>query len=313
MEAQRFPDDYDGIVAGAPANPMSLVSAHNTYVGVTALKDPAHTIPATKYALVHDAVLNACDALDGVKDGLLTDPTRCHFDPTVLQCKGDDGPTCLTAAQVETAKAIYGPVRNPRTGKQYSSGLEPGTEMRWNVLAGGPQPFSAVVDYFRYVVHQDPNWDWRSIDFDKDVEAAVKNDKGRIDATKTTLGTFTQRGGKLLMFHGWADQNIAPRNTIEYVKSVQRTMGGAEKTADSLRLFMVPGMGHCRGGEGPSTIDWIAAIDQWVDQGKAPERIIATHLTDGKPDRTRPLCPYPQIAVYKGSGSTDDERNFICN
>ena len=256
-------------------------------------------------------MLNACDALDGVKDGLLTDPRKCRFDPAVLQCKGEDGPTCLTAPQVQTAKRIYGPVVNPRTGKEYYPGLEPGAELGWNVLAGGPQPFTAVADYFKYVVKQDPNWDWRTLDFDKDVELALKVENGLTAAVDTKMDAYQRRGGKLLFFHGWTDQNVPPRNTINYYSSIREAMGGA-KNDDWMRLFLVPGMNHCRGGEGPNAMNLVEALDNWVEHGKAPDRIIATHFTDGKPDRTRPVCPYPLTQTYTGTGSIDDAANFVC-
>ena len=310
-EAQKFPEDYDGIAAGAPANPFSLIAAHNMYVGVVSLKDPGNYIPAAKYPLLHQAVLNACDALDGVKDGLLTDPRNCHFEPAVLQCKGDDAPTCLTAPQVQTAKKIYGPVVNPRTGEEYYPGLEPGSELGWNVLAGGPQPFAAVADFFKYVVKQDPNWDWRTLDFDKDVELALNVENGLTAAIDTKMDAYQRRGGKLLFFHGWTDQNVPPRNTINYYSSIRDAMGGA-KNDDWMRLFLVPGMNHCRGGEGPNTMNLVEVLDNWVERGEAPARIVATHFTDGKPDRTRPVCPYPLVQAYTGSGSVDDAANFVC-
>jgi feruloyl esterase len=202
-------------------------------------------------------------------------------------------------------------VSNPRTGEEYYPGLEPGSELLWNVIAG-PQPFSAVNDYFKYVVKQDPNWDWRTLDFDKDVELALKMENGLTAAIEPNLKDFQQRGGKLLVFHGWSDQNVPPRHTINHVAMIQRAMGGAANTDDWLRLYMVPGMNHCRGGEGPNTIDFIAAIDNWVANSQAPARITAAHLTNGVPDRTRPLCPYPQVATYAGKGSTDNAANFIC-
>jgi feruloyl esterase len=312
MEAQRFPDDYDGIIAGAPANYWTHLMASGVWIGQATLKEPANYVPQDKYRLIHKAVLDACDALDGVKDGVIEDPTRCRFDPAALQCPGDDGPACLTSRQVEAVKKIYAGPSNPRTAKQIFPGLEPGSELGWAAMAGGPQPFGITDDHFKYVVFKDPKWDFRTLDFDRDVELADRLDGGLLNATNPDLRSYFGRGGKLLLFHGWSDQLIAPQNTIEYFTSVERAIGGAEKLKDSARLFMVPGMAHCAGGEGPNTFDSLSAMEQWVEHKKAPDLMIASHTTNGKVDRTRPLCPYPQVAQYKGTGSTDEAANFIC-
>ncbi|HEX4593526.1 MAG TPA: tannase/feruloyl esterase family alpha/beta hydrolase, partial [Bryobacteraceae bacterium] len=316
-EAQRFPDDYDAIIAGAPANPRTRLAFATLWIAQAAHKDEASNIPAAKYPMIHQAVLNACDALDGLKDGLLTDPTLCHFDPQVLACKDADGPSCLTAPQIETVRKILSPPKNPRTGEEIYPTLEPGTELGWATLAG-PQPFQATVDHFKYVVFKDPDWDWKTLNFDSDVALADKIDNETINATDPNLRPFFSHKGKLLLYHGFSDQNVPPRSTINYYKRVVDTVGGAGlggaglRPADSIRLFMVPGMGHCGGGEGPNTFDMLSAVEQWKEQGKKPARIVASHRTAGKVDRTRPLCAYPQVAKYKGAGSIDDEANFTC-
>jgi feruloyl esterase len=309
-EAQRFPDDYDGIIAGAPANPRTHLAFGTMWIAHANLKDPASYIPPAKYPAIHQAVLNACDALDGLKDGLITDPTRCHFDPQVIACKGDgasaDNSTCLTAPQMEAVKKILSPSRNPRTGEEIFPGLEPGAELGWATLAG-PQPFAAITDHFKYVVFKDPDWDWKTLNFDSDVALADKIDNETINATDANLKPFFGRKGKLLLYHGWADQNVAPQSTINYYKRVVDTLGGEPKTADSIRLFMAPGMAHCGGGEGPNTFDMMTAVTDWRENGHPPERIIASRT-----GRTRPLCAYPQVAKYKGKGSIDDAENFVC-
>ena len=310
-EAQRFPGDYDAIIAGAPANPRTRLAFATLWIAHAVLKDPASYIPPEKYPMIHQAVLDACDALDGVKDGILADPTRCHFDPQVIACKDADGPACLTAAQVETVKKILSPSRNPRTGEEIYPGLEPGTELRWGTLASR-QPFPVTIDHFKYVVFKDPNWDWKTLNFDGNVALADKIDNETINATDPNLKPFFARNGKLLLYHGFNDQNVAPRSTINYYKRVVDTLGGEARTFDSVRLFMAPGMGHCGGGEGPNMFDTVSALEQWRENGKAPQRIIASHSSAGKIDRTRPLCPYPQVAKYKGIGSTDDAANFVC-
>jgi feruloyl esterase len=286
---------------------MSHLQVWSLWVPKAVHESESSYIPPAKYPLIHKAVLDACDALDGVKDGVIEDPRRCHFDPQVLQCNGTDTSACLTAAQVTAARKLYAPATNPRTGLKIFPGFEPGSEMGWTGLAG-PQPMSIPTDTFKYVVHENPGWDWNTMDFDTDTAALEKKFAGVVDATSPDLGAFMNRGGKLLMYHGWNDQLIAPRNSIDYFNNVLYTMGMA-KTSDAIRLYMVPGMTHCNGGDGTSNFDMVQQIENWVEHGKAPDRIIASRTN---PDRTRPLCAYPQVAIYKGSGSTDEAANFAC-
>ena len=310
-EAQQYPSDFDGIIAGAPANFRTHLQIGQIWTASATLKDPASFIPPSKYPLIHKAAVEACDALDGVKDGILENPSRCHFDTKVLECKGEDGPTCLTAPQVEAARKIYAGAKNPRTGLQIWPGLMPGSELGWGQTAGGPEPIGLAMEYFKYVVFEDPNWDWRTFNFDTDTARTEKLEYG-MNATDPNLKQFVGHGGKLLLYHGWSDQLITPLNSISYYKSVADTMGGASKTADFARLFLVPGMGHCGGGEGPNSFDAVSTLEQWVEKGKAPEQMIASHVTNGTVDRTRPLCPYPQVATWKGAGSTDAAGSFVC-
>jgi feruloyl esterase len=307
-EAQRFPDDYDAIIAGAPANRTAI----SLWIAAAVLKDPASYIPPGKYPAIHQAALAACDMRDGLKDGLIDDPTRCDFDPGVLLCKGADGPACLTGPQVEAAKKIYSPAINPRTGQQLFSSLVPGTELGWGVQALGPEPSANIYDQYRYVVFKDPHWDWKTFNFDSDVVRGDLPENLVMNATDPNMKPFFSHGGKLLLYHGWSDPNVPTLNTIKYYKSVVENMGGPASASTSVRLFLEPGMGHCGGGEGPNVFDKVGALEQWVEQGKAPEKLLASHRTDGKVDRTRPLCPYPQVARYKGTGSIDDADNFVC-
>jgi feruloyl esterase len=309
LQAYRYPDEFDGIVAGDPANVRR--NAWALWLANQTFKDPAAYLPPAKYPVIHRAVLDACDSNDGLKDGLIEDPERCHVDFKMLQCKGADAPDCLTARQIQTAQTITSPATDA-AGHVYFPRLEPGTELAWARLAGGPEPAPLFWDQFRYVVYKDPNWDWRSFDLARDAAKADDANKD-IDDLDPHLGPFAKRGGKLIMYHGWADQQVAPGSSVDFFKSAARASGNPAAAANWIRLFMVPGMGHCGGGEGPDTFDKISVIEAWVENGKPPARIIAAHETAGKVDRTRPLCPYPQIAGYNGTGSIDDASNFSCS
>jgi len=307
-EAQMFPDDYDGIIAGAPANRTAI----SLWIAHAVLKDPASYIPPSKYPIVHQAAIAACDANDGLKDGLIDDPMKCKFDPKVLLCKASDGAECLTGSQVEAAKKIYSPATNPRTGQVLFSSLVPGTELGWGVQAQGPEPSANIYDQYRYVVFKDPKWDWKTFNFDSDVVRGDQPENVIMNATNPSMKAFFARGGKLLLYHGWSDPNVPTPNTVKYYNSVVENLGGATKASTNIRLFLEPGMGHCGGGEGPNVFDKVGALEQWVEKGIAPDKLIASHNTGGKVDRTRPLCPYPQVARYKGTGSIDDAANFVC-
>jgi len=310
-EAQRFPDDYNGIIAGAPANNWVHLLTSFVAVAQAVRVDPADAIPPSKYPLINNAVMTRCDLADGVKDGILEDPRRCRFDPGVLQCTGALSDDCLTAPQVAALKKVYAPVKNSRTGQDIYPGLPVGSELGWANL---PQPFAIAESHFRFIVFENPSWDFSTMNFDTDVARAEAIDArvGQFTATDPDLSAFKKRGGKLLQYHGWNDQQISAQNSIDYHDTVVARMGGVRETDDFYRLFMVPGMLHCGGGRGTDRFDTIAAMEQWVERGVAPARIEASHITDGKVDRTRPLCPYPQVAVYSGSGSTDASANFSC-
>jgi feruloyl esterase len=309
-EAQRYPKDYNGIIAGAPANYMIHLHVFQVAIWDIAHKTPEAMIPPAKYPVIHAAVLNECDALDGLKDGLIEDPMRCHFNPKTIECKGADDGSCLTAAQVQTAAAVYGPLRNPRTKQIIFPGLEPGSELGWALLVNSKDPLVAP-DTFKYIIFKDPNFDISKMNMDSDVAYADKLDNGLNNAINPNLNPFFAHGGKLIIYHGWADQLVAPGSTLNYYASVLKTTGAPAK--QDMRLFMAPGMQHCRGGDGPNSFDMMSAISQWAEGGKPPATVIAVHKTkEGTVDRTRPLCPYPQIAKYKGSGSIDEAANFVC-
>jgi len=314
-EAQRYPADYNGIVAGAPANFPTHLWPGELYAAWVTHRDAASFIPNEKLPLITNAVLQACDSLDGVKDGVLDDPRNCNFDPVKLQCPGADGPDCLTAAQADSVKKIYEGAKDPVTGKLFWHGYEMSSEQQWPGHIN--TPFGTPISYFRYMVQQDPKWDWKSFSFADPKNFALMDEASQrlgpiLDSTNPDLTAFKKLGGKLIMYHGWLDQNISPRNSVQYFESVQETMGGSQETHDFLRLFMAPGMGHCGGGPGPNMLDTLASLEQWVENAKAPDKIIATHSVNGNVDRARPLCPYPQSAKYKGTGDTNDPSNFIC-
>ncbi len=308
IEAQRYPRDFDGIIAGDPSNDSTRMQAQELWTSQQAHKDEASYIPPEKYELIHKAVLDACDALDGVQDGVLENPRLCHFDPVALVCKPDfsDTSACLTPPQVELAAKIYdGP-------KGFYPGFERGSELGWGLFVAGPKPMSFAVEMYQVALLADPGWNYLDLDLKRDVARAVERKGKIIDAVDPNLKPLFEHGGKLIQYHGWADPGIPPLSSIEYYQDVAHKLGGVQAIDNSFRLFMIPGMGHCGGGDGTSTFDMITALDRWVEKGEAPNRIIASRVRKGAVDRTRPLCPYPQVASYKGSGSTDDAASFNC-
>jgi feruloyl esterase len=309
--AQRFPDDFDGIIAGAPGLDWTGRAAQATRVAKVLETAEAARLLQPQRQLLHRAVVDACDALDGLKDGLIANPQRCTFDPGILQCSGAGGTGCLTPAQVETARLIYSGAVNPKTGREIT-GLQPGSELGWSDLGWTASARATGLDQFRFLVFGDPNWNIQRFGFESDIVRAEETDRDTINALDPNLKPFIDRGGKLIQYHGWADPQISPASSTQYYGRVLDLLGGAGRVHGSYRLFMAPGMGHCSGGEGPNTFDMVTALEQWVEQGKAPDQVVASHSTDGVVDRTRPLCPYPQVAAYKGTGSVNEAASFVC-
>ena len=324
MEAQRFPLDYDGIVAGAPANNLTRLAAGQLNALLAMSAEAGSYLPATVTALLHRGVLDACDALDGVTDGVLENPRRCDFDPAELECPGGQVDACLTSAQVRAARRVYAGVQDPRTGAPIYPGLPLGSEPGWSRPLNPDRPFTIPASNFRWLVMGDSTWDWRTFDFSRpsDFQAFLVFDEsyGAVSrAFNPDLRPFRSRGGKLLQYHGWSDPLISAANSVDYFETMVFQMAGGmdqpaavESVQEFYRLFMAPGMAHCRGGDGPNQFDMQAVLEEWVEQGRAPESVIATRRTDGRDDRSRPLCPYPQVAVYRGEGSTDEAANFSC-
>jgi feruloyl esterase len=308
MSAQRFPEDFDAILAGAPANYHSHLHSNDLVNAVPALTTPGALVSQAKLNMVNAAVMNACDAQDGVKDGLLTNPLACKFDVSTLACKAGDAETCLTAPQLESVKRMYAPSKFS-DGKVIFPGKAMGSEASWTaILDTQKQPIFVATGSFE-LAYQDPKWDWRKFDVDRDVKF-VKEKTDFINAVDPDLSKFKARGGKILMYHGWNDVAISPQNSIDYISSVQAKMG--RNQGDFIRLFMAPGMGHCSGGIGPDQANFMAALERWREAGEAPSSIVATKTAGTRVEMTRPLCAYPQVATYKGSGSTNDAASFVC-
>ncbi len=329
MEAQRFPEDYDGIIAGAPA--YDFVRIGTGYIwNLQALEAKAGAyIPEKKLSAIESAALKACDALDGVTDGVIDDPRKCHFDPNAILCEAGDSDTCLTKPQVEALKKVY---QGPRdsSGRQIYPGFFPGGETgsgSWRAWVVGAGPGTSNQYAFATGGLIGGNGDFAKFDFDEGPTRLGKDLAATLNVESADLEVFRKRGGKLIIYHGWNDPAIPPEGTIAYYESV--TLKSKDAAGEFVRLYMVPGMLHCGGGVGPNFFSsfptqerspdrsMFSALEQWSEQGTAPASIIAERYnTPGNPAsgvlRTRPLCPYPQSAKYKGTGSTDDATNFAC-
>ena len=313
-EAQRYPEDFDGIVAGDPAFHISHLQSGSLYISWVALKDgvgaPGY-IPPEKYPILHRAVLDSCDAIDGLVDGILEDPRQCHFDPTSIRCHGPDGQACLTAPQVETAKKIYAGARFA-DGTQIYSGMERGSELGWSLLTKGPDPFWVNVAYFKGMVFEDPNWDFRTFDVDRDTRLAEAKTGAAVDSLNPNLQPFKDSGGKLILYQSWNETGLPPRTLIEYYTSVEKALGGPAQTRDFTRLFIVPASAGCPGFRNAEDFATLSAVQKWVEEGVAPDRIIYSHRHENQVYRSRPVCPYPEVSHYQGNGNPDDAGSFIC-
>jgi len=334
MEAQRFPEDYDGILAGAPANYFTHLLAKALADAQATTLDPASYIPSSKLPAIAQAVNAACDAQDGVTDGILNDPRQCHFDPGTMLCKEGDSEKCLTAAQVTALKKLYeGP--DDAKGRKIFPGYLPGAEEGpggWETWITGPAPGKSLLfafsgGYFTNFVYAKADWNYKNASVDQAMKAADEKTARVLNATNANLTAFKARGGKLILYHGWNDPAISALNTVNYYNDVVSKMGARETEAFA-RLYMVPGMQHCGGGPGTDSFGQGAtgtkdaqhsvesALEEWVEKGIAPAAIVATKYEDGDPSKgakmTRPLCPYPQIAKYKGEGDANDAGNFVC-
>ena len=314
-EAQRFPGDYDGIIAGAPAsNWTGLVSLS---VLIQQNLGPAR-LGLDKLNLLKEAAIAACDARDGVKDRVISEPGKCDFDPASLQCKNGAGGQCLTAKEVAAARRIYAGVADSN-GRVFMPGTGIGSEPVWAFYAS--PTFGIGTSYYRYVVMKDPNWDPATFNMDTDPARAEQVDGGVTNAMDPDLSAFIQHGGKLITYHGATDGLIPYRNSVNYYRSVAGKLG-ADAIKDSVKFYLVPGMDHCAGGDGAFVIDWLTALEDWVEQGRTPGALHAAHpaVMPGPPGAppvhgkafTRPACVYPQVAKYTGNGDDTDAANFEC-
>jgi feruloyl esterase len=332
MEVQRYPDDFDGIIAGDPATgtPMQVGRA---VVYQHMLASPENYLPADKVELLSNATLTECDAKDRLKDGLITDPRLCTFKPEVLKCTGADGPNCLTAGQVETARRVYSGLKTP-DGQMYTAGFPIGHEggtSGWRAWIVGqaaptrqddgtlayqsnlPSGYNLSEQNMRFLAldADDPAFSWRTLRFPADLPR-LKTMSDILSPLDANLNPYRKRGGKLLLYHGWADPAISAYGTVDYHDRVTKAVGGTRDAEAFMRMYLVPGMHHCSGGPGPNSFDMLPVLEAWVEKGVTPGAVIASLNVGGKTTRTRPLCPHPQVARYSGSGSIDEAANFRC-
>jgi feruloyl esterase len=345
MEAQRFPADYDGILAGAPANNWTALVTNSLHNAQAQIATPESYIPSSKLSIITNAVLAACDKMDGVADGVLADPTACHFHPSTLLCAADakDTASCLTTPQIKTLEELYSGAHT-REGKLIFPGYAVGGEADpggWTPWITGSAPGNSLAfafpnGYFANMVYSGDksgksDWDLKTASVDEAYKAANAKTASDLNATDPDLAPFIAHGGKLILYHGWSDPAISPFNTIDYYSRVLAATG-RQATESSVRLYMAPGMDHCTSGPGPDSFGqfgWVPfhgsedpkrnaylALEQWVEQGVAPVEIVAAKYTGegaaSKLRTTRPLCPYPQVAKYDGNGDPDQASSFAC-
>jgi len=299
--AQRYPNDFDGIVAGAPANSTVRMTMQQLWNSRVVNDTPGLDFSANDFALLNNGVLHACDGLDGLVDGIIENPTVCMADPASIEG--------LDAREVEAIRKIYQGAINPLSGEVIYPGYAKGSELGWTAVVSR-QPFAYSNSMQSYVVNQDPDWDFMNLDFAKDLSVLDEriNALG-IQAIDPDISEFINNGGKLLLYHGWNDPLISPFNTINYYNEVLTTISSDEH--ESISLFMMPGVNHCRGGNGFDSWSKLQSIDDWRESGQAPDQIIATHV-EGGIESARPLCAYPQVAVYTGRGDAKDAASFEC-
>jgi feruloyl esterase len=312
-EVQKYPTDYNGIVVGGHAAHLTRQIFGQMWPWLATHPDGVAILPTAKLQVIHAAVLTKCDLLDGVKDGLLENPTRCPFDPKELECRpGPEGPNCLTTAQVEAVRKIYAGPTNPRTNEKVWSPLYRGSELDWIFFSESVAPIGIATSALRTILG-DASWDYRTtpVDFDRHVTLADRSEIARVNASNPDISAYVRQGGKLILSGGWNNALVPAGAVLDYYNNVQARIG-IEDTRNGVRLYMVPGMIECNGGPGTDTFDMLSVMRRWVERNESPHEIVASRVEHGKVVRTRPLCPYPQVATYRGSGSTDEASSFVC-
>jgi feruloyl esterase len=335
IEAQRYADDFDGLIIGAPWNFQSHSNAGFVW-DAQAMSAPGAAIPPEKLPAIASAALAQCDKADGLADGVIADPGRCRFDAAALTCRGGDAKDCLTPPQAAALKKVYDGPKNPRTGAPIFPGFAVGSEAQWTGIVRIPSREApgglGLISYFANLVFEKPDWDFRTFDFDRDMATADEK-IGRLgNAVSVDYARAKARGVKIIQYHGWNDQTLQPAYSPQYYDEVVRANGGLAATQEFYRLFMVPGMAHCYGGPGASNVggvgmqlppvrdaahDLVTALERWVEQGTPPAEFIATKFADDAPTTravtfTRPLCLYPSVPRYKGSGNPNEAGSFAC-
>jgi feruloyl esterase len=327
-EVQKYPADYNGVVVGGHAAHLTRQIFGQLWLWSVAHPNGVAILPSTKLRVLHEAVLAKCDRLDGVKDGLLENPTLCSFDPKEIECRSadpstssgspraesrGDGPNCLSAPEVDAVQKIYAGPTNPRTNERIWSPLYRGSELDWSFFTEAGSPIGIATSTLRDGILKDPTWDYRTtpLDLDRHVALADRSDIARVNASNPDISAYVQQGGKLILSGGWNNALVPAGAVLDYYQRVEATIG-RENTQRALRLYMVPGMIECNGGSGTDTFDMLDVMRRWVERNQAPHEVIASRVEHGQVVRTRPLCPYPQVATYRGEGSTDEARNFSC-
>jgi feruloyl esterase len=331
IEAQRYPEDFDGYIIGAPWNFQSHSNAGFIW-DAQVLAAPGARIPAEKLPAITAAVTALCDKDDGLEDGIITDPTKCRFDPKSMICKGEDSNSCLTAPQAAALQKIYDGPKNPRTGEPVFPGFARGAEAGWTGMMRPTTAASGLLVYFSNIVYGKNDWDLQTFTFDTDMAHTDATIGALGNAISTDYSKAKARGAKIIQYHGWNDQTLQPEYSPQYYEQVAKANGGLEQTEQFYRLFMVPGMNHCSGGIGASSFggvgqqlppardaqhDLVTALERWVEQGVAPDQFIGTKFTDNEATTrtvkfTRPICRYPAVPRYKGTGDPNDAANFAC-
>ena len=332
MEVQRYPTDFDGIIAGDPATgtPMQVGRA---LVFQHILLHPENFLPIPKIELLSKATLAECDGKDGLKDGLISDPRLCTFKPETLKCAGADGPECLTSGQIATVNKMYSALKTA-DGKTYTAGFPVGHEggsTGWQAWTFGRTPPAPQADgtlafgeqqpsgynlseqnmRFLALENDDPAFTWKTLRFPQDLPRLASMTE-ILSPHDPDLTPYKKRGGKIIMYHGWADPAISAYGTLDYYEKMSKAVGGQKEADGFSRLYFVPGMHHCSGGPGPNQFDMLTELENWIEKGKSPAAVVASHASDGKVDRTRPLCPHPLVAKYSGNGNVDEAASFRC-